>query len=123
MSPPITRSYRIEDIGPVYSVILGSPVSSQISDEYRLQAIGICAAVFDSFTVIESQGYFKGKLEDSLMFKIATQEPQKVIDLAAQLAVAFNQEGVGILRPGTLMAGSPVYSRVIPDRSVMTSSG
>lgn len=121
MSLPTTGSYRIEDIGPVYGLILGSPVSGQISDEYRLQAIDLCAAAFDSFTVIKSDGYFKGKREDSLMFKIATQEPQKVIALAAQLAVVFKQEGVGILRPASLFAGSTVYSRVIPDRAVMSS--
>ena len=121
MSLPTTGSYRIEDIGPVYSLILGSPISGQISDEYRQQAIELCAAAFDSFTVIKSDGYFKGKLEDSLMFKIATQEPQKVIGFAAQLAVVFKQEGVGLLRPASLMTGASVYSRVIPDRPVMSS--
>lgn len=121
MSLPTTRSYQIEDIGPVYSIILGSPVSGRISDEYRQQAIELCAAAFDSFTVIESDGYFKGKLEESLIFRIATLESEKVIKLAAQLAVVFNQDGVGILRPASPMARSMVYSRVIPDRPIMTT--
>jgi hypothetical protein len=120
MSLPAAGAYRIEDIGPVYSIILGSPVSGRISVEYRQQAIALCASAFESFTVIRSDGFFRGKLEESLLFKIATQEPERLTDLAAQLAVAFDQDGVGFLRPASPVSGAPVYSRVIPNRPVMT---
>jgi hypothetical protein len=119
MSLPTARACRIEAIGPVYDIILGSPVSGRISDEYRQRAIELCAATFDSFTVIRSDGYFKGKLEESLLFKIATLEPEKVTDLAAQLAVVFDQDGVGLLQPASPVAASQVYSRVIPNRPAM----
>lgn len=100
----------------MYSIIMGSPVSGQITDAYREQAIAICAAAFDSFTVIKSEGFFNGAREESLIFQLATQEPDKVIKLAAQLAEVFDQEGIGIVRPvgpGTSYTG---YSRVIPIR-------
>lgn len=104
----------------MYSIILGSTVSGQINDTYREQAIAICAAAFDSFTVIKSEGFFKGAREESLIFLLATQEPDKVIKLAAQLAEVFDQEGVGVVRPagpGTSYTG---YSRVLPNRPNMT---
>lgn len=119
MSVLAARTYRIENIGPVYSIILGSPVSGQITDAYREQAIVLCAAAFESFTVIKSEGCFKWMREESLMFQVATQEPDKVLKLAAQLAEVFDQEGVGVVRPtgpGTCHMG---YSRVIPNRPSM----
>ncbi len=107
--------YRIKDIGPLCSIILGSPASGQITNAYREQAIALCAAAFDSFTVIKSEGFFKGTREDSLIFHLATQEPDKVIKLAAQLAEVFGQEGVGIMRPAGPGSSFPCYSRVIPN--------
>lgn len=120
MSLPTTLRYRVEDIGPMYSIILGSAASGQISDAYREQAIALCAAAFDSFTVIKSEGFFKGAREKSLIFQFATQEPDKVIRLAAQLAEVFNQEGVGIMRPAGPGASYTGYSRVIPNRPITT---
>lgn len=109
-----TCAFQIKDIGVMYSVILGSPASGRISDAYRQQAIELCSAAFDSFTVIKSDGYFKGKMEESLTFKIATTEQENVFNFAAQLAGVFHQEGVGVLRPDGLTTGTMIYSRVIP---------
>lgn len=120
MSLPATHPYRVEDIGPMYSIIVGSPVSGQISDECRQQAIQLCAAVFDSFTVSRAEGYFRGKSEDSLVFQVATQEPEKITHLAAQLADVFHQEGVGIVRPSSHDASPLVYSRVLPNKPILT---
>jgi hypothetical protein len=120
VSASSTISYRVENIGPMYSIILGSPTSGQITDVYREQAIAICAAAFGSFTVTKSEGFFKGAREESLIFDVATQEPDKVLKLAAQLAEVFDQDGVGVVRPagpGTSYIG---YSRVIPNRPVTT---
>ncbi len=114
--PTGSLPYRIEDVGPMYSIIVGAPASGQISRESYQQAIDLFATVFESFTVIKSDGCFKGKLEDSLLFQVATQEPLKVIQLAAQLAKVFDQEGVGIVRPANFEGVSTVYSRVIPNR-------
>lgn len=120
MSAPAARTYRIENIGPVYSIILGSPVSGQINDAYRKQAIELCVAAFESFTVIRTEGFFKGRREESLTFQVATQEPDKVIMLAAQLAEVFDQEGVGVVRPADPGTSYMSYSRVIPSRQSMT---
>ena len=116
MSLAETSSYRIEDIGPFYSLVLGSPISGGITDAYREQAIALCAASFDSFTFFKSEGYFKGAREESLMFQVATKEQDKVIKLAAQLAKVFDQEGVGVVRPADPRTSCMGYSRVIPNR-------
>lgn len=120
MSLPATPQYRVEDIGPVYSIILGSPASGRIDAAYRQQAVQLCAAIFPSFTVSRADGYFRGQREDSLVFQVATRESEKVIHLAAQLATAFCQDGVGVLRPSSHDAGSMVYSRVIPTQQSLT---
>lgn len=112
--PTSPLSYRIEDVGPMFSIILGSSHSGRMSNESCQQAIDLCASVFESFTVSRANGYFKGKLEESLQFQVATLVPQKVIHLAAQLANAFSQEGVGLVRPSSLVADHSIYSRVIP---------
>ena len=110
---PAPHAYRLEDIGPVYSIILGSPITGQISDEYRQQAVQLCATVFASFTVTRAEGYFRGQREDSLVFQVATREPEKVKGLAAQLAAFFVQDGVGIVRPSAQDSREAVYSRVL----------
>lgn len=120
MSLPATPQYRVEDIGPMYSIILGSPASGQISDAYRQQAVQLCAAIFASFTVSRAEGFFRGQGEDSLVFQVATREPEKVTHLAAQLSSAFCQDGIGVLRPSSHDAASMVYSRVIPIKRSLT---
>lgn len=120
MSLLTTLLYRVEDIGPTYSIILGSPASGQITDEYRQQAAQLCAAVFTSFTVSRAEGFFRGQREDSLVFQMATLEPEKVTHLAAQLAGEFCQDGVGVLRPSSHDATSMIYSRVIPIKQSLT---
>ena len=116
MSLPAPHAYQLEEIGPLYSIILGSPASGRISDEYRKQAVQLCAAVFASFTVSRAEGYFRGQREDSLVFQVATREPEKVQGLAAQLAAVFDQDGVGIVCPSAQDLQAAVYSRVLLHR-------
>ena len=116
MNLPAPPAYQLEKIGPMYSIILGSPASGWISDEYRQQAVQLCAAVFASFTVSRAEGYFRGQREDSLVFQVATREPEKVNGLAAQLAAVFGQDGVGIVRPSAQDSRAAVYSRVLLNR-------
>ena len=101
----------------MYSIILGSPASGRISDDYRQQAVQLCASIFASFTVTRAEGYFRGQREDSLVFHVATQELEKVKDLAAQLAAVFGQDGVGIVCPSAQNSNAAVYSRVLPHRT------
>ena len=117
MSLPAPHAYRLEEIGPLYSIILGSPASGRISDDYRQQAVQLCASIFASFTVTRAEGYFRGQREDSLVFQVATREPDKVKGLAAQLAAVFDQDGVGIVCPSAQDSQAAVYSRVLPHRT------
>ena len=103
----------------MYSIVLGSPASGRISDEYHQQAVQLCAAVFASFTVNTAEGYFRGKREDSLVFLIATRETEKVKGLAAQMAAVFDQDGVGIVCPSAQHSHAAVYSRVLLQRPGM----
>ena len=73
----------------------------------------LCAAVFASFTVSTAQGYFRGQHEDTLVFQVATREPEKVKALAAQLAAVFDQDGVGMVGPLAPDSQASVYSRVV----------
>ena len=113
MSLPAPHAYRLEEIGPMYSIILGSPASGRISDAYRQQAVQLCAAVFASFTISTALGYFRGQREDTLVFQVATREPEKVKGLAAQLAAVFGQDGVGMVGPSAPDSPAAVYSRVV----------
>lgn len=117
MSLPAPHAYRLEEIGLMYSIILGSPASGRISDEYRQQAVQLCASVFASFTVSTAEGYFRGQREDTLVFQVATLEPEKIKALAAQLAAVFDQDGVGIVCPSAQDSHAAVYSRVLPNRA------
>ena len=119
MKLPSTPVWRIEDIGPMYSIILGSPASHQISEEYRQQAIQIFSSVFESFTVSKAEGFFRGQSEDSLVFQVATPQPEKIHQLAAKLAAAFIQEGIGIVSPSSDL-GAVFYSRLVPNPAILT---
>ena len=120
MTLPAPPAYRLEEIGPLYSLILGSPASGRISEAYRQQAVQLCAAVFASFTVSTAQGYFRGQREDTLVFQVATAEPEKVEALAAQLAAVFGQDGVGMVGPSAPDLQAAVYSRVVRHRPAAT---
>jgi hypothetical protein len=120
MNFPSTPSWRIEEIGPIYSIILGSPTSRQISEEYQQQAIQVCSSFFESFTVTKANGYFRGQAEDSLVFQVATAQPEKIDQLAAQLVAVFDQEGVGIVRASSRDSGTAIYTRLLPIKAIST---
>ena len=86
MSLPAPHAYRLEEIGPMYSIILGFPASGKISDEYRQQAMQLCASIFASFTVTRAEGYFRGQREDSLLFQVATRDPDKALHTSCRLS-------------------------------------
>ena len=50
----------------------------------------------DSFTVLTTQGFFRGHAEDTLVFSIAHEDMCFIFNLAHKLRVRLNQEGVGL---------------------------
>jgi hypothetical protein len=51
---------------------------------------------FESFTVISGEGYFRGVAEPMWFVRLATDHPQKVLEIAEEIRSALQQDGVGI---------------------------
>ena len=60
------------------------------------QVIAWVARQVDSFTVLTTQGFFRGDEEDTLVFTIAHDDQHFVINLAHKLRAQLNQEGIGL---------------------------
>jgi hypothetical protein len=50
----------------------------------------------ESFTVLTTQGYFRSKPEDTLVFSVAHESRALIIDLASRLGSHFHQDGIGL---------------------------
>lgn len=50
----------------------------------------------DSFTVLTTQGFFRGYVEDMLVFTIAHGDRRFIVDLAHKLRARLNQDGIGL---------------------------
>lgn len=108
--------YVFEQIGPLHAIYVGSGPSRIISEEDRQRILTQCSIKFDSFTLIEARGYFRGASEQTLLIQVATDDLEQVRSLAFEIAVTHDQLGVGIVSPKG--SGAQVYGRVIPNRSV-----
>ena len=51
---------------------------------------------FESFTVISGEGYFRGAAEPMWFVRLATDHPQKVLEISEEIRSALRQDGVGI---------------------------
>ncbi len=58
------------------------------------------AVEFPSFSLLKGKGFFRGKAEDLLIVKIATDREQAVYQLASALRAALDQEGIGVEHDG-----------------------
>ena len=59
------------------------------------------SASFDCFTVVDADGYFKGRSVATLVIKIATSDQASVEELAHDLGQLFDQEAIGLETTGT----------------------
>ena len=71
-----------------------------ISPETQLSIQAAVAKEFPSFSILKGQGFFRGKAEDLLIVKIATDQEPAVFQLASTLRAALAQEGIGIEHDG-----------------------
>ena len=55
---------------------------------------------FESYTIIEGQGYYQGRGEPVWEVKIATADPIAVLNLAGRIREELHQESVGIEHAG-----------------------
>jgi hypothetical protein len=51
---------------------------------------------FESFTVISGEGYFHGTAEPMWFVRLATDEQQKILEIAEEIRSTLQQDGVGI---------------------------
>lgn len=105
--------YKIEEIALIYSIYLGSPAKGRIDEDYQRVAMNECALFFQEFTVTKATGVFRGKIEDTLIFHIATSHPEKIIGLSDRLCECFCQDGIGVGYPTS--QGS-FYIRVVSQK-------
>ena len=107
--------YTTERIGPVHVLYVGSGPSGTLAAQDREQILELCGASFPSFTATDARGYFRGKSEDTLVIQVATDDVERVANLARDIAVARDQLGVGLAGPDA--NGVLVYRRIIPGRA------
>jgi hypothetical protein len=92
--------YNICDLSPVHSLYVGSRDGSTFSEADRRAVIDASTASFDCFTVIDADGYFRGRSVATLVIKIATDDEASVEELARCLGQILEQEAVGMETAG-----------------------
>ena len=107
-------SHTVERIGPLHSLYVGSGPTGNLSPGDRRRILDLCGEAFSSFTCIESRGYFRGRAEETLVIQVATSDVERLIALASDIAIAHEQQGIGLAGPDS--GGSLVYQRIIPRR-------
>jgi len=92
---------NIIDQIPVHSLYVGSRGGSPFSAADRQEVIKIASASFDSFTVSDADGFFKGRSVATLIIKIATDDSASVVALGHGLGRLLDQEAIGLETAGT----------------------
>ena len=84
----------------VHSLYVGSRDGKAFSETDRQVVIDAAAASFDCFTVIDADGYFKGRSVATLIIKIATDDEASVEALGRELGQLLGQEAIGLETAG-----------------------
>ena len=85
---------------PVHSLYVGSRDGGAFSDADRQSVIAAVSPAFDNFTVIDANGYFKGRSVATLVIQIASDEQTLLEALARRLGVLLAQEAIGLEASG-----------------------
>jgi hypothetical protein len=85
----------------VHSLYVGSRDGKAFFNADRQVVIDATTASFNSFTVVDADGYFKGRSVATMIIKIATDDGASVETLARELGRLLEQEAVGLERAGT----------------------
>ena len=81
---------------PVHSLYVGSRDGKAFPDADRQAVTAAVAASFDCFTIVDADGYFKGRSVATLIIKIATDDEASVEALGQVLGQLLDQEAVGM---------------------------
>lgn len=99
---------RIRDPRRIFSfdIHVGSRSdSAAISEVDRQMIIDLVKNNFSSFNIINSVGYFRSNIEESIIINISTDQPRQVLLLSHELRSHLAQEGIGVQCRG-------IYQRV-----------
>lgn len=103
-----------------FSIYLGSrSPAAKLDAGERDGVIKRVGSVFPSFSLIDAEGYFQTKAEETLVIQVATDQPRRILQLANDLRCFLNQDGVGVLCRG-------IYQRVrdgTDDRMILAAWG
>ena len=86
---------------PVHSLYVGSRDGNAFPDADRRAVTEAVSASFDCFTLVDADGYFKGRSVATLIIKIGTDDTGSVTALANELGRLLDQEAIGLETAGT----------------------
>jgi hypothetical protein len=106
-NPPVHGPERPQSISGagdvgllVHSLYVGSRDGKAFPDADRRAVIDAVSAEFDCFTVVDADGYFKGRSVATLVIKIATNDTASVETLGRDLGRLLDQQAVGLETAG-----------------------
>lgn len=67
----------------------------------QVKVAHVVARFFQEFTMLPGIGYWEGCREESWIIEVASDDSEKVRACARALALAFNQDAVGVAEVGT----------------------
>ena len=86
---------------PVHSLYVGSRDGHAFPEADRQAVTEAASACFDCFTVIDADGYFKGRSVSTLVIKIGTDDTALVEAMAHELGQLLDQDAIGLETAGT----------------------
>jgi hypothetical protein len=85
---------------PVHSLYVGSRDGQPFPDADRQAVTAAVAASFDCFTVVDADGFFKGRGVATPVIKMATDDETSVEALGHDLGLLLEQQAVGLETAG-----------------------
>ena len=85
---------------PVHSLYVGSRDGQAFPDADRQAVTDTVSALFDCFTVIDADGYYKGRSVSTLVIKIGTDDTALVEAMAHELGQLLDQDAIGLETAG-----------------------
>ena len=79
-----------------HTLYVGSRDGNAFSTSDRNEVLDAIASAFDSFTVMDAEGYYRGKCVITLVIKIATDDQPAITALAQRIGRQLDQQSVGI---------------------------
>jgi hypothetical protein len=96
----------------IHKLYVGLSKKDQPDKINRAQVISTVAKHFDSFTVHDAQGFYKGDQENTLVLTIAHKSHKDITEIAHQLCLSLKQDAIGLEFGNT-------YYRITKDHFVL----